>query len=52
MSYRYLSQDQARVFRLLPVNPGPEVSTAAVAAMTELAEPAVGRYWTNWRALI
>lgn len=40
-SYRYLSQDQARLFRLLPVNPGPEVSTTAVAAMTELAEQEV-----------
>jgi tetratricopeptide (TPR) repeat protein len=63
-SYRYLSDDQARLFRLLPVNPGPEVSTAAVAAMTELEEQEVrplleeltrahlvepGRRYDRWR---
>ena len=33
LSYRQLDADAARVFRLLPVNPGPDVSTAAAAAL-------------------
>ena len=33
LSYRQLDEAAARVFRLLPVNPGPDVSTAAVAAL-------------------
>ena len=36
LSYRKLDDEQARVLRLLPVNPGPEVSSEAVAAMAEL----------------
>lgn len=32
LSYRQLDEVTARVFRLLPVNPGPNVSTAAAAA--------------------
>nr|WP_030267413.1 tetratricopeptide repeat protein [Streptacidiphilus jeojiense] len=36
LSYRQLDPEQARVLRLLRVNPGPEVSTEAVAAMTQL----------------
>jgi hypothetical protein len=36
LSYRDLDPGQARLFRLLPVNPGPEVSTDAAAALTGL----------------
>ena len=36
LSYRQLDEAAARVFRLLPVNPGPDVSTAAVAALADL----------------
>ena len=36
LSYRQLDETTARVFRLLPVNPGPDLSTAAVAALTDL----------------
>ncbi len=36
LSYRRLQDIQARVFRLLPVNPGPDVSTTAVAVLTHL----------------
>jgi tetratricopeptide (TPR) repeat protein len=36
LSYRRLGEVAARVFRLLPVNPGPDVSTAAVAALAAL----------------
>jgi len=36
LSYRQLGEAAARVFRLLPVNPGPDVSTAAAAALADL----------------
>ena len=36
LSYRRLDEAAARVFRLLPVNPGPDVSTAAAAALADL----------------
>ena len=36
LSYRHLDMATARVFRLMPVNPGPDVSTAAVAALADL----------------
>jgi len=36
LSYRRLGEVTARVFRLLPVNPGPDVSTAAAAALAGL----------------
>ena len=36
LSYRQLDETAARVFRLLPVNPGPDVSTAAAAALADL----------------
>ena len=36
LSYRRLGEAAARVFRLLPVNPGPDVSTAAAAALAGL----------------
>ena len=38
LSYRHLDDAAARLFRLLPVNPGPDVSTAAAAALA--GEPA------------
>jgi tetratricopeptide (TPR) repeat protein len=40
LSYRQLDEDAARLFRLLPAGPGPDVSTAAVA---ELAGWPAGR---------
>jgi tetratricopeptide (TPR) repeat protein len=33
LSYQHLTHEQARLFRLLSVNPGPEISTKAVAAL-------------------
>ena len=36
LSYRRLEEPAARVFRLLPVNPGPDVSTAAAAVLADL----------------
>jgi tetratricopeptide (TPR) repeat protein len=36
LSYRGLEETAARVFRLVPVNPGPDVSTAAVAVLVDL----------------
>jgi tetratricopeptide (TPR) repeat protein len=33
LSYRQLDPDAGRLFRLLPVNPGPDISTAAAAAL-------------------
>jgi tetratricopeptide (TPR) repeat protein len=36
LSYRRLDGASARVFRLLPVNPGPAISTAAAAALADL----------------
>ncbi|MFF5290549.1 tetratricopeptide repeat protein [Paractinoplanes globisporus] len=38
MSYRHLNDAQARLFRLLPVNPGPDIATAAVARLADLGE--------------
>ena len=37
LSYRQLDELTAHAFRLLPVNPGPEISTPAVAALTDLS---------------
>jgi tetratricopeptide (TPR) repeat protein len=37
LSYRQLDDTMARMFRLLPVNPGPDVSTTAVAALADLS---------------
>ncbi|MFD2687738.1 tetratricopeptide repeat protein, partial [Streptomyces phyllanthi] len=42
LSLRHLTSDQARVFRLMSVNPGPHVSTAAMAAVIERS-PTVAR---------
>ncbi|MFB7270886.1 tetratricopeptide repeat protein [Streptomyces sp. NPDC056244] len=38
LSYRNLEEDQARLFRLLTVNPGPEVSTLAASTLAGLEE--------------
>ncbi len=38
LSCRRLDETTARVFRLLPVNPGPDVSTAAAAVLADLPE--------------
>ncbi|MFG2335679.1 tetratricopeptide repeat protein [Streptomyces yangpuensis] len=35
LSYQHLSPGQARLFRLLPLNPGPDLSTAATAHLAE-----------------
>ena len=39
LSYRQLDSETARLFRLLPANPGPDISAAAVAALA--GQPAV-----------
>ena len=36
LSYRRLDQAAARVFRLLPVNPGPDVSSVAAAVLADM----------------
>lgn len=43
LSYNQLDAQQRRIFRLLPLNLGPEISAAAVAAMTSLDEQAARR---------
>ena len=43
LSYRRLDDMAARVFRLLPVNPGPDISTAAAAALADLPVTGVRR---------
>jgi tetratricopeptide (TPR) repeat protein len=43
LSYRRLDDNAARVFRLLPVNPGPDVSTAAAAVLADLPVTEVRR---------
>ena len=43
LSYRRLAAASARVFRLLSVNPGPDVSTAAAAVLTDLPVSSVRR---------
>ena len=47
LSYRQLDADAARLFRLLPAGPGPDVSTEAVAELTgwpaHRARAAIGR---------
>jgi tetratricopeptide (TPR) repeat protein len=43
LSYRRLDEAAARVFRLLPVNPGPDMSTAATAALADLPVSEVRR---------
>src|SRR5262249_13867800 len=39
LSYRALAPDSARVVRLLPLAPGPDASTMAVAALATLPSP-------------
>ncbi|MFG3207314.1 hypothetical protein [Streptomyces sp. NPDC048192] len=34
LSYQQLTPDQARLFRLLPLNPGPDLSTDTAAHLT------------------
>ena len=43
LSFPPAGHQQARIFRLVPLNQGPEISAAAVAAMTSLGEPAARR---------
>ena len=43
LSYRRLDETFARVFRLLPVNPGPDLSTAAAAVLADLPVTEVRR---------
>ncbi|MBC6465832.1 tetratricopeptide repeat protein [Actinomadura alba] len=43
LSYRRLDGEQARVFRLLPLNPGPEVSTRAAAILAGVDDAAARR---------
>ena len=43
LSYRRLDETFARVFRLLPVNPGPDISTAAAAVLADLPVTEVRR---------
>jgi hypothetical protein len=47
LSYRQLDQDAARLFRLLPADPGPDVSTEAAAELAgwpaHQARAALGR---------
>ncbi|MEU7802460.1 tetratricopeptide repeat protein [Micromonospora arborensis] len=38
LSYQYLTDAQARMFRLLPVNPGPDIATLSAAHLAGLAE--------------
>lgn len=40
LSYRALTNEQQRMFRMLTINPGPDTSTAAAAILAGLAEPA------------
>ena len=37
LSYQHLRPDQARLFRLMPLNPGPDLSTEALARMAGMA---------------
>ena len=59
LSYRQLDADAALLFRLLPADPGPDVSTVAAAALAgwpvgpgaDGARAAgAGRTWSRWRA--
>ncbi|MFF7253081.1 ATP-binding protein [Streptomyces microflavus] len=36
LSYHHLSDDQARLFRLLPINPGPDISTESAGRLADL----------------
>ena len=43
LSYRKLAEVPARVFRLLPINPGPDVSTAGAAVLADMKVAQVRR---------
>ncbi|MCX4624395.1 tetratricopeptide repeat protein [Streptomyces albogriseolus] len=64
LSYRDLDAPHARLFRLLPLSPGPDLSTESVAHLTDLGERTTerllldlaranllgpGRVWGRWR---
>ncbi|MFC4033476.1 ATP-binding protein [Streptomyces polygonati] len=64
LSYRQLTEDQRRVFRLLPLNPGPDLSTEAAAQLAGADQETTdkllqylarahliepGRSWGRWR---
>jgi tetratricopeptide (TPR) repeat protein len=38
LSYRQLDREQARIFRLLPVNPGPDLATEAATVLSDAEE--------------
>jgi tetratricopeptide (TPR) repeat protein len=38
LSYQHLNPDHARLFRLLPINPGPDISTQAAAVLAGLEQ--------------
>ena len=40
LSYQHLDPQQAQIFRLLPVTPGPEISTEATAVLADLTRTA------------
>ncbi|MER7950441.1 ATP-binding protein [Streptomyces sp. NPDC096079] len=42
LSYRRLTPDQARLFRMLPLNPGPHISTEAAARLVDGTDGTVG----------
>ena len=43
LSYRRLDSDRARLFRLLTINPGPEISTEAAAVLADVDQPSARR---------
>ncbi|WP_260605288.1 AAA family ATPase [Streptomyces sp. WAC01280] len=43
LSYRRLAPEQARLFRLLPLNPGPHIATDAAARLVDMADDEVAR---------
>ncbi|MFL4906024.1 tetratricopeptide repeat protein [Streptomyces sp. MMS24-I2-30] len=43
VSYQRLTEDQARLFRLIPINPGVDVSSRAVARLAAIEESAADR---------
>ena len=50
LSYRQLDEDAARLFRLLPSDPGPDLSTEAAAVMPWRGWMPSGRTWSPpWR---
>ncbi|ONI71194.1 hypothetical protein ALI144C_52760 [Actinosynnema sp. ALI-1.44] len=46
-SYHRLTEEQARVFRLLGMHPGPEFGVPAIAALTGIEEPEAARVLEN-----